>query len=30
MLALEAVHHLGQAVLHLGERQMLGWGHGQK
>ena len=30
VLPLEAVHHLREAVLHLGERHVLGWRHGQK
>jgi hypothetical protein len=30
MLTLEAVHHLREAVLHLGERHVLSGCHGQK
>jgi hypothetical protein len=30
VLAFEAVDHLRKAVLHLGQRHMLGCGHGQK
>jgi hypothetical protein len=30
VLALQAIHHLREAILHLGERHMLSCCHGQK